>query len=375
MKRAIYILATVFLLIFTLGCMTSCTSNDIKIEFHVDTNQLHINLPNDMVVPDAVNSDMIKIIMDDTSTVIVDLTKYGGESTDSLVADVKDMLGKVIPSFKNISDDINISLTRDYYGSSISGTTYYNFNIQNNSDIDLNVNLVSQDLFILNGTKAVWNEQEFAIPLKFERSDEVKVFELQYVKSHVEELRINIDISGDSPSVEYNVVHNVQEISADVITKELQSYGMHVSHCVGNVATFSETYDTNKDFQHVFPIQLYSVFGIVNTIDFKYGSFFTADGDFEMNFVRVPIDNVTINIIGQENTSFEFIDNGNSKESVSTTYQFVAKDGVTIKAKYSNVRWFASLTSLFVITAIALVVLAMIFIAKKRLKPGGYYGN
>ena len=104
-------------------------------------------------------------------------------------------------------------------------------------------------------------------------------------------------------------------------------------------------------------------------------SFFTADGDFEMNFVRVPIDNVTINIIGQENTSFEFIDNGNSKESVSTTYQFVAKDGVTIKAKYSNVRWFASLTSLFVITAIALVVLAMIFIAKKRLKPGGYYGN
>ena len=357
--------------------LTSCTTDEINATYNIDTGTISIMVPNSIIDHSYTpNEKAIHLKSDDVySTILIELSESTEEDVAVFISSIKNELAKMIPSFADVKDNFKIEIIRDYFGSSISGTTYYKINVENETGIDIPIKFISQQSFLLDGSYAQKNGDVFEGTAILKNGVDVSSHEIQYVRSYIEAIKITIDVSDDTPSVEYEVSHTLENISADVIAAELKTYGMHVTYCKGNSATFSESYDTNNDFQYAFPMQLYSVFGIVNTVEYKYGAFFTADGKFEFKLVNVPIEKIKMVIVGQENTTFELIDGDNRYTEVATTYTFTPKNGMIVRASYSNARWFATFTSLFTIVAIIFVMFGMYYIVKKRNRGGLYYGN
>jgi hypothetical protein len=376
-KKYLIIFIMLTILLSSMLFLTSCSTDNVNVTYNIDTGTINIVVPRDII--DGNYVPQIKAINikqnDDYATISIELSKSEEEDVAVFISSVKNELSKVVPSFANIKDKFNIEVTRDYFGSSISGTTYYKITVKNETGIDIPVKFISEKPFLINGSSSEKNEDLFEKTITFSNSSDIAIHELQYVNSHIEAIKITIDISDDTPSIEYDVSHTLENINADLIASELKTYGMHVTYCKDSSATFSESYDTNNDFQHAFPMQLYSVFGIVNTVKYNYGEFFTSEGSFELKLIKVPIDNVTIVIVGQDNTTFELIDGDTTYTETGDKYTFVPKDGMVVKASYNNARWFAAFTSLFTILAIVFVMFGMFYIVKKRNRGGLYYGN
>lgn len=377
MRKYFSIFVIFILLALSMLFLTSCSTDEMDISFNIDTGDIDIVVPNNLVDTSYVPTiDAIKVNnKDDYTNIKISLSESEEEDVSVFISSVKNEFAKIVPSFADIKDKFNIDIIRNYFGSSISGTTYYTINVKNETGIDIPVKFISEKTFLLNGSSAVKNNDLFEYSLTFENGSDIVTHELQYMRFYIEAIKITVDISDDTPSVEYEITHTLKNIDANLIATELRTYGMHVTYCKDNVAMFSETYKTNNDFQYVFPMQLYSVFGIVNTIEYKYGAFFTANGEFEFNLVNVPIENIKMVIVGQENTQFDLMDGDTHYTEKSNSYTFTPKSGMIIKASYSNARLFATFTSLFTIIAIIFVMFCMFYIVKKRNRGGLYNGH
>jgi hypothetical protein len=142
---------------------------------------------------------------------------------------------------------------------------------------------------------------------------------------------------------------------------------MNVDYCDYSQAVISEKFDTIDDFQYVFPVRMYSIFGIVTTVEMKFSEFFFSKGELKLTVVK-PEGHppVTVEVRSQDDTKFSITKDGKTEKQVGESYNSKVNNEIDIAAKYENVRWFAMITSVLTIAAIVMACWCMVFYVKRR---------
>ena len=358
-------------MLFTLVCsLSACSPNDTKIEYHIDNNTLDISVP-EGTLPENYQEEinrrdfLLENTYDGRTHILVDVTYYNPESPQDFINPFKESLENLFPSIKEEIRALSIELTSDYFGTTMSGTKYFHIKLASSKDFSFPITFVSNNTFMLDGKTATLNDGRYILDKTFNVEAVTSEHELEYKTISFKQGTITIDISGPSPQITYQFPHSVDD--PNMLQFELQALGMKVENCDANQVTFYEKFDTTNDFNNVFPIRTYAFLGIISTVEYKHGSFFTSDGKFNMEFHEVPNEiNISMVIDSQDATQFELVQNGQRQELTHSTIEFELTDDTVVNAKYSNVRWFESITSMIVIVAIILAVMGMIFLAKRR---------
>ena len=257
---------------------------------------------------------------------------------------------------------LTISITNDYYGADLSGTEYCNININSTSGFNMPIRFVSENSFMMNGQVASKTEDRYVLNSRLTHETTtyaVEKFECDYIS-----MQMTIDISDPSPIVTYHLYYTNRPRKD--VENHFAALGMNVDYCDDKEVLLSEEFETINDFQYVFPIRVYSIFGIVTTVNMKQNEFFFSKANFELTMCndegRPP---VVIEVTSQENTKFTLTQNNKTEESTGKDCNIKLDGMTTITASYSNIRWFATMTSILAIAAIALAALCMFYFAKK----------
>ena len=370
MKKLLTCLLSIVMLLTLVCSLSACSTNDVKIEYHIDNFTLDISVPEGTLpenYQEEINKNdfLLENTYDGRTHILVDMTYYDPDVPQDFINPLKESLEKFFPSMKEEIRALSIELTKDYFGTTMSGTEYFHIKLASSKNLSIPITFVSKKTFMLDGVTATLNNGQYVVDKTFNVEPVMSEHELEYKIISFESGSITINISGPSPQITYHFPHNVD--NKDALQFELQALGMNVENCDSNQVTFYEKFDTTNDFNNVFPIRTYAFLGIISTVEYKHGSFFTSDGNFTMNVHEIP-DGVNISMVieGQDGTSFELIQNGQRQELTHNNIEFELTDDTVITAKYSNVRWFESITSMLVIIAIILAVMGMIFLAKRR---------
>ena len=372
MKKTLTFLVGLIMLILVMLLLTSCSANDIELIYHSDNHVFEIVVQNNAIAEDYqdeinLNSALTSYEEDNKVHVLIDMTQYNPKEPADFTNRVKGSLTKLFPQFKDAINSINYEITRDFYGTSLTGTEYYHFTLTSNQPYSIPVKIVCNNQFMFDGQEGVWNEKDSRYDLKVNISTntEPTTYELEYIVSTISNGTIEIDVSTPSPSIKYRFYHSTKDLSS--LEYELASVGMTVEFCDSAQVIFYESYDTNNDFNNIFPIRTFSMFGIVLTTEYKHGSFFTSDGEFTMTIFEVPSHlNVEVTVVGQDNTKFAITQNGKTESIVGNNTSFILDENIQVDAEYSNIRWFSTITSMLVVIAIFAAILCMIWLAKRH---------
>lgn len=353
-------------------CLTSCDSSDMSLTYNMDNNTLLIDIPHSWVSDDyisvAAGAEMISTLPADENLahIVIDFTTYEADNAEQWMNKVKDTLKKMIPLTNGVIDSFTIQIERNYFGSSLSGTQYYTISIQSDSTVKFDIAFVSTSPFMLNTQNATKKDALYILNAELQSTPEVNTYELEQRLLTFSSMNMYIDVSTPEPSVRYSMSHNLDDTNS--LRLELESMGMTVEYCDYQQVTFYEKFDTSNDFQYVFPIRTFAIFGIVSTVEYSHGAFFTSDGVFNIEFFDIP-ENLIVNvtIASQESTSFVLKYGDKTLTTKDTYISFDAASGTSVHAEYSNVRWFQSITSMLVVIAIMFAVAGMIYIARRKI--------
>ena len=351
---------------------TSCSNQDVEILYHVDNYVFEVvankeTLPETYAIEIEKHEFMSFYESDNQVHILTDITYYNPDNPSEFLSEAQAAFKKLFPSYANVIEGFEIQITKDYFGTNLAGTEYYHFKIISDENICVPVRIINNTPFMFGGETSAWNEKEsrYSLLTTINANQETTVYELEYKVLNVTSGTIEIDVSTSSPGIKYTFYHNHPDKTS--LTYELQAIGMNVEYVDSQQVVFYESYDTTNDFNNVFPVRTFSMLGIVSTIEYKHGSFFTADGEFIFTIYEVPANlNVDVQIVAQDNTNFSLIHNGQEEVSTSNSFRFSLENDSVIKAEYSNVRWFESITSMIVIVAIIFTGAAMIFLARRR---------
>lgn len=347
---------------------TSCTDTNATMTYDLDRNVLTFDVPSNKIqenYEDIITSSYIAVVKEEFSHKIkVDFKGYDPEENANFFNDVKLQLSQILPDYANVINNLEVEITRDFYGCSIFGTSYYTFKIMNNSDVDMPLNIVAKSFFMANGQDANVQDGVYTHSTIVRGSQDVQSFDIQYGLIKFEDASITIDISDGSPIVEYYVAHKYQDISG--LEKELTALGMYVEQLDNGVAIFTETYDTNNDFQYVFPIRLYSMFGIMSTIEFQYGEFFASVAKFNMSTYSTYATPLTMKVVSQPNTTFNISYRGEQIEMVDEKYSWEMNSPIVFNAEYDNLRTGTTIIAFLTMFAIIMAMVLMIYVAYKK---------
>lgn len=372
MKKIISSCLLLILLLTSLLTFTSCSSQDVEFLYHIDNYVFEV-VANKESLPEIYVSEIEKheflsfYEQDGRVHILTDITYYHPDNPSEFLAEAQSAFKKLFPSYANVIEGIELEITKDYFGTSLAGTEYYHFKIMSDENISIPVRFINNSSFMLGSEKASWNEQEsrYSLLTTVTANEDTTIYELEYKVLNVTSGALEIDVSTPSPGIKYTFYHSHADTTA--LTYELQAIGMNVEYVDSQQVVFYESYDTTNDFNNVFPVRTYSMFGIVSMVDYKHGSFFTSDGKFTLTIYEVPTNlNVDVQIVSQDNTNFSFTHNEQKEVDTNNTFRFHLIDNTVITAEYSNVRWFESVTSMLVIIAIILAGGAMIFLARRR---------
>ena len=348
--------------------LTSCTDTSAVMTYDLDRNVLTFDVPSNKIYEnyeDVLTSSYITVVKEEFSHKIrVDFKGYDPENNANFFNDVKFQLSQIIPDYANVINNLEIEIKRDFYGCSISGTSYYTFKVKNNSDIDMPLNIIAKSFFMTNGQDATVQNDVYTYNTSIVGSQEIQVFDIQYVTNNFDSASITIDISDGSPIVEYYVNHSYNDLNG--LEKELTSLGMYVEQVDKGIAIFTEKYDTNNDFQYVFPIRLYSMFGIMSTIEFEYGEFFASVAKFDMTTYTTYSMPLTVKVKSQPNTTFNVSYRGQQIEMVDETYSWEINSPIVLNAQYDNLRTGTTIIAFLTLFAIVMAMVLMIYVAYKK---------
>jgi hypothetical protein len=300
---------------------------------------------------------------DSQSHILISLGSYDPEKSYEFVSDVKNKLKTIMPSYKDIIESITFNFKPDYFGSSLFGTHYYHVEISSSKNIPVNIVFLSDNSFLMNSQSSNKNEyNKHTIVDNAVIGSEIHTIDVEKKELNIDSLYMEINVSSPAPNVTYQLSHKEQNLSA--LKGELEGLGMSVEHIDSLTVKFYESFETINDFQYVFPIRTYSIFGIVSNVSCKHSSFFTADGDFEIEFFEVPSNlKINLTVVGQSNTTFTLYHGEKTQSTVGSSFDAIPVSGTKIHAVYSNVRWFQTITSMLVIIAIVFAIVVMIYIA------------
>ena len=372
MKKTITCLVGLTMLILAMLLLTSCSTNNIELIYHADNHMFEIVVPNDVIAENYqeeidFNSALTSYEEEGNVHVLINMTHYNPKEPANFTNSIKESLVKMFPQFKDVINSINYEIKRDFYGTSLTGTEYYHFTLRSTQPYNIPIKIVCNNQFMFDGQEGVWNEKDarYDLNVNVSTNTEPTTYELEYIVSTISNGTIEIDVSTPSPSIKYRFYHSTKDLSS--LEYELASVGMTVEFCDSAQVIFYESYDTNNDFNNIFPIRTFSMFGIVLTTEYKHGSFFTSDGEFTMTIFEVPSHlNVELTVIGQDNTKFEITQNGKTESIVGNNTSFILDENIQVDAEYSNIRWFSTVTSMLVVIAILAAILCMIWLAKRH---------
>ena len=348
--------------------LSGCTDTSAVLTYDLDYNTLSFEIPSNKIAQNYENiitSNFITVTKtEQTHKVRVSFDGYDPENNPNFFNTVKQQLAQAIPDYHDVIMALEIEARRDYYGASLAGTSFYNFKIKNNSNISIPLQVVGNSFFLINSQEAEVNNERYTYETTIQGITDIQEFDIQYTKCNFSSALITIDISDGSPIIEYKISYNTA--NEKQIRDEFEALGMNIEQVAESYVLLSEFYDTNNDFQYAFPVRLYTIFGIMSTIDFEYGEFFASVADFEMEIYTAYSMPVTIKLVAQDNTHFVITHRGETTDITDTQYSWDLESPIIVQAEYDNLRVGATIVSLLTILAIALVIMAMIYIAYRK---------
>ena len=364
-RKIFYCLFVTIILTFFCFSMSSCTLENTDVVFDMDTQDLWLTVPSSIINFQDDLSDAISVsISETTADIIIDMSWLGSDIDKT--SEIKHDLKRLFPSLATTIETLCISANKEYFGTSLFGTEYYTFDLQFGSDIDFDLVIVSSSPIMIGGTAAEQENDRYVISSKVSISNGQGKIAVDRFKKNYKSCRVDIDISDTTPFVTYTIVPSVDNLKN--IKEQVMAMGMKLESDQSNAIIFTESFETVNDFQYVFPIRLFSMFHVVNTASVKASSFFSDDCKSTFTFVDEMDSDIVIRLIGQENTNFEVFSNEKKIETTSSEIEVPIQGSISIQAQYSNMRLFATITSLLMFIAIALVIFAMIFIARQRFR-------
>ena len=349
--------------------MTSCDNHSISATFDMDTKELSFNVPNNIVVPQENLSEYTRIEQgEQTSTIYVSLT-WLNESLSQLPT-IKNDLKALIPCYADFVDALSVSVNKEYFGTELFGTEYYTVNLDGVSDFSVPLTIVSNSAVMINGESSeIVNGKHYVSTVVSASSGSAQIELQQYVKNF-SACTVEIDLTDTSPFVTYRVTPAAEIVGN--LEYQMSAIGMTLESVQSNSVVFSEAFETHDDFQYTFSIRLFSMFQIVNTADVQISSFFSDSCKASFTFINDTGADFSVKIIGQEGSTYIVDNNGEKTESSGISAEIAINGNVTIDVGYSNVRWFATITSILMFIAVALVLFAMVIVARRKV---GVYGN
>ena len=373
LKKTLTFLVGLIMLILVMLLLTSCSTNDIELIYHADNYIFEIIVPVENLIDDyqaeIEKTSFLKNSYEENGKehLLINMTGYNIEDPSSFISDVRTSLSTLLPQYTNVINSINYEIRKDFYGTSLSGTEYYHFSIVSTESYNVPIKIVCNKKFMFQNKPGTWNEKDnrYDLNTTITTSVEPIVYELEYITSTVKSGTIELDISTPSPSVKYRFYHESKDLQS--LEYELKALGMTIEFCDSSQVIFYESYETVDDFNYVFPMRLFSMFGIVLTTEYKHSSFFTSEGEFNINVYECPSHlNVECVINSQDNTQFAITCNNKTESSSGSSTSFILDNNIQVEAQYTNARWFATITSMLVIVAIIMAMMCMIWMAKRH---------
>ena len=350
--------------------LSSCASNDIEIVYDLDTQNIYLTVPTTMLDSEnkaiSAKNQIVKVFINkDKAKISIPVQTFDTEDPTNIGL-AKDELKKLLPTHADVVDNINFSVTRNYFGSSIAGTAYYTYNTSSTNDLAIPIRIISKTSFIFNGSVAEYNNNGgFSLNTTLNWNSTSQTYELEQKLFGVNNVHISLNVSAPSPSIKYIARHEYPDPQA--LKYELQAIGMNIEYIDGSQVIFYESYDTVNDFNGLASARLYALFGIVTEIHYEHAAFFTSSGNFNMTvYSSEPNVNVTLEVVGAPNTEFICVLGDKQQTSISSSIELTLEPGLNITAQYEIVRWFQTVTSFLVILAIGVCILLMLYVAKRH---------
>lgn len=362
-----------FLFLFLLICvpifLVSCSSETVKMSVDLDTHSMILYVPTEYIASNAddiVNENKELSIErgDKESAIVVDLSSL--ETTPESQNDLLSRVASLIPSLSTPLNGMTMSVNTRYFGTELFGTEYFDISISSPVNTSIDLTISSKYPFMFNGNESILSEGKHSMNVRLNLDLGNNMFEFQRSITKFSNLILTIDVSRPSPYIKYEISYNAS--NSATIKEQINSIGMSVEYCDENRAVFSETYDTHADFESMFPIRTYSLFNIVTALECKLSSMIMDRCDMKLSFFSVSDDqSFTLSIIGQDKTSFLTNTNGVESETESNLFSTIVRGNTEIDVNYQNVRWNVLFTCIGALLIISLVVVGMVFVAKKKL--------
>lgn len=368
MKKIILILTSIFIMLFLL---TSCDANQIEVVYDLDEHIIDVSVPVSALAPNykkivEQTSYTIVEVKDDIGTIKINAQNISLTEMEQQIRTIKDEMKLLLPGYTQEIEQLSIGLARDYFGTSIAGTTYYHYTLTTEQPNQLDIVFKSKNSFAVDAQTATKNSDGvYVLNFSTSTSSTPSAHELEYANINVRDVTITFKIDSATPQMSYKAYHQHTDINA--LRAEIESLGMKVEFIDSQQVVFYEKYDTVDDFNALISARLYAMFGMVTTVEYKHSSFFTADGKFDLKvYSKNPDTNIYITVESADNTQFKINIDDKTQEIVQKTFNIDAETGLNIQASYSNVRWFQSLTSMLAIFAIVAALALMIYLAKRK---------
>lgn len=362
------ILLCVAILVSVIG-MSACSEEDIKFTLDMDEKRLTIEVPTNKLAEDAETklSEYESIGLKKgtvSSNITIDLSNQTSEKESQNA--VMNAVAAVLPDYNSYLTGLSISIEKNFFGTSLFGSEYLSIAVNSPLQVSVPFEVVFSKDFMFNGAESALdkNSNRYILSTKLDLVSGHNKFEMQYNTCDYKSIDIEIDITDDSPMVLYHIVYDAKD--AEAIRNQLTSIGMTVESCDKSRASFSESFETCDDFRHVFPIRTFALFDAVITVDYQFSSFFSDKCSVSFVFKDMNNGNISLTIKSQENTNFMLIKNGERVDREGDELNVELYGDIEIRAEYDNARWFESTTSILTIVIIAIVLVALIYLVKKK---------
>jgi hypothetical protein len=369
--RTIKIIVVTLFVVFCMLFFTSCSSDEIDIVYNLDEQILYITLPETYVEPDYLKINEQNLLVQTAKKksnveIEVRICDFNPENSEDNIKQVKNTLKSLIPLASAYIDAIDVNISRDFFGSSLAGTFYVHFDVNNKSEEDIKIRYIRTKPFMINSEVSELKDDVYVIEKTLTaKTDNIK-YEMEYSFLETSNMNITLNIENPSPMITYTMTHRVSNTQS--LKAEMEMLGLTVEFIdAGNIVLY-ERYDTMDDFNAMFSARLYAIFGIVATTKYEHKSFFTSDASIEVQFYHIPENlSLSLEIESQDNTLFTCSFGNKEQSTTGTKFKIDAKNDLIVKATYSNVRWFENITSVLAILSVAMVIFGMIYLGKRKI--------
>ena len=127
MKKLLTCFLSIVMLLTLVCSLSACSTNDVKIEYHIDNFTLDISVPEGTLpenYQEEINKNdfLLENTYDGRTHILVDMTYYDPDVPQDFINPLKESLEKFFPAMKEEIRALSIELTKDYFGTTIPCT-------------------------------------------------------------------------------------------------------------------------------------------------------------------------------------------------------------------------------------------------------------